>query len=132
VKRTIMRSAAFGFMLALVCSASSWVVFNQEHAVRLAAICGTILGATIGARLLSAQGVVVIMCAFIGGIASIYITHHGKGALYGAPIGAIVGFVLITFVGLSRAVVRRGGTSGKDREPLDTHGSSGPPIFEQR
>src|SRR5690348_10097953 len=61
-------------------------------------LIGLGLGAAVGGRVIRVTGCCMILGAILGGIAFIIITRHGKGALTGAPLGAILGMVAGLFL----------------------------------
>ncbi|HEV3167252.1 MAG TPA: hypothetical protein VGZ22_24800 [Isosphaeraceae bacterium] len=66
-------------------------------------LVGLCLGASIGANVLKLTGWSMILGAILGGVASILITQHGKGSLYGAPLGTIAGFAVGAYIEAQRA-----------------------------
>jgi hypothetical protein len=58
------------------------------------AVVGAFLGGALGGNMIRTVGWCMIAGALVGGIAAIVITRIGKAAIYGVPMGTIVGLVV--------------------------------------
>ncbi|MCU0872139.1 MAG: hypothetical protein MUE50_07320 [Pirellulaceae bacterium] len=55
------------------------------------AVCGAIIGMVFGIRVIRVVGWTMIAGAFCGGLIAILATGIGKMAIYGVPLGTIIG-----------------------------------------
>jgi len=64
--------------------------------VGFVAVCGAVLGAVVGnlIAVVRTTGWLMLAGAVIGGVAAILLTGIGKAAIYGVPIGTIMGLAV--------------------------------------
>lgn len=55
------------------------------------AVGGAIVGLILGSRVIGVTGWAMLAGAVVGGVGTVLVTHIGKMALYGVPLGTIVG-----------------------------------------
>ena len=55
------------------------------------AVCGAIIGMVLGTRVIRVVGWTMIAGAFCGGLIAILVNGNGKAAIYGVPLGTIIG-----------------------------------------
>ncbi|MHB0958284.1 MAG: hypothetical protein ACYC0X_12460 [Pirellulaceae bacterium] len=86
---------AIGLLMGATIGAVVGLLFIEElDAKILLAFIGAFFGGVLGGNVIRTVGWCMIAGALVGGITAIMITRIGKAAMYGVPIGTILGMIV--------------------------------------
>ena len=83
----VLMGATIGFVVGLP------IVRELDGGIFLAVV-GALLGGILGGNIIKTVGRCMIAGALVGGLAAILFTGIGKAAIYGVPVGIVLGLAL--------------------------------------
>ncbi len=81
-----LSGAVLGFLIGVA-------TFAEERLASgiFLAVTGAVIGMVVASRVIRVGGWSMIAGAFLGGVIAVLVTHIGKMAIYGVPLGTIIG-----------------------------------------
>ena len=81
-----LSGAVLGFLIGVAS-------FEEERLASgvFLAVTGAIIGMVVGSRVIRVVGWSMIAGAIVGGVVAVLVTHIGKMAIYGVPLGTVIG-----------------------------------------